>query len=124
MAQIRSLMLASDPGMTEEWKWLGSPTWSRDGVVAIEGPMQEKVKLTFSRGSLLPDPWKVFYSGLGGKEWRAMDISKMDMIDGLALEEVIKAAVLFNQSQAKDRTAQSRRHRARRFQNSQGTRSD
>src|SRR6185295_16583579 len=60
LAGVRKAILAVDPAIIEEWKWLGSPVWSRDGIIAIGNAHKEKVKITFSHGAHLPDPDKVF----------------------------------------------------------------
>jgi hypothetical protein len=109
LAQIRRLMHEADPEIVEEWKWMGTPTWSHDGVVAVAGPMKEKVKVTFSRGAHLPDPQKVFNNGLGGKEWRAIDLRETDRINEPALKELIREAVRFNRSELADRAPTSSR---------------
>jgi hypothetical protein len=111
MAQVRRLMHEADPEIVEEWKWLGTPTWSHDGVVAVATLLKEKVKVTFSRGAHVPDPQKVFNNGLGGKEWRAVDISETDQISEPALMELIRAAVRFNQSELAGKTTAPRRPR-------------
>jgi len=118
MAQIRRLMHEADTEMVEEWKWMGTPTWSHDGVVAIASPFKEKVKLTFARGAHLPDPQKVFNNGLGGKEWRAVDILEADTVDERALKDLIRAAVSFNRSQFADKAASKRRPSAARSSSS------
>ena len=35
LANIRKSIRASDPEIIEEWKWMGSPVWSRDGIIAV-----------------------------------------------------------------------------------------
>ncbi|MGP8076962.1 MAG: DUF1801 domain-containing protein [Thermoplasmata archaeon] len=109
MAQIRRLMHEADAEIVEEWKWMGTPTWSHDGVVAVASPFKGKVKLTFSRGAHLPDPQKVFNNGLGGKEWRAVDILETDPIKETALKELIRAAVNFNRSELAGKAPPTRR---------------
>jgi hypothetical protein len=99
MAQVRRLMHEADPETVEEWKWQGTPTWSHDGVVAVATLLKAKVKITFARGAHLPDPESVFNNGLGGKEWRALDLMETDRINENALKELIRAAVGFNRSQ-------------------------
>lgn len=96
LAQIRRLMREADAGMVEEWKWMGTPTWSHDGIVAIANPHQGKVKITFAHGAHLLDPRKLFNAGLGGKEWRAVDILEADPLDERALKDMVRAAVRFN----------------------------
>lgn len=78
---------------------MGTPTWSHDGVVAVATPLKGRLKITFARGAHLPDPQKVFNNGLGGKEWRALDILETDRINETALKALIRAAVNFNRSE-------------------------
>jgi hypothetical protein len=114
MAQIRRLMHEADPDIVEEWKWMGTPTWSHDGVVAVATLLKAKLKVTFSRGAHLPDPQKVFNNGLGGKEWRAIDISEADQVNEPAVKELIRAAALFSSSELVEKKAAPRRPRSSR----------
>ena len=98
---VRKAILAADPEIIEEWKWMGSPVWSRDGTIAVGNAHKEKVKLTFSHGASLPDPDKLFNNGFGGKVWRAIDLFEGDKIDEAALKTLIRAAIAFNQAKAK-----------------------
>jgi hypothetical protein len=101
LAKVRKSILAADPEITEEWKWMGSPVWSRDGMIAVGNAHKDKVKLTFSQGASLADPDKLFNAGLGGKVWRAIDLFEGDEIDERALKDLVRAAIAFNQSKAK-----------------------
>ena len=101
LASLRKTILEADPEIIEEWKWMGSPVWSRDGIIAVGTPHKEKVKLTFSHGASLPDPDKLFNNGFGGKVWRAIDLFEGDKIDERALKNLIRAAVEYNQSKSK-----------------------
>ena len=74
LAGVRKSILEADREIIEEWKWMGSPVWSRDGIIAVGNAHKDKVKLTFSHGASLPDPDKVFNAGLGGNAWRAIDL--------------------------------------------------
>jgi len=103
LAGVRKAILAVDPAIIEEWKWLGSPVWSRDGIIAIGNAHKEKVKITFSHGAHLPDPDKVFNAGLGGREWRAIDLYEGDKINDRALKDLVRAAIAFNQARVKKR---------------------
>jgi hypothetical protein len=67
LARIRNTILDADREIIEEWKWMGSPVWSRDGMIAVGNAYKEKVKLTFSHGASLQDPDKLFNAGFGGK---------------------------------------------------------
>ncbi len=86
-AGIRKTILAADPEIIEEWKWMGSPVWSRDGMIAVANAHKEKVKLTFSHGAKLPDPDKLFNAGLEGNLWRAIDFFEGDKIKARASEK-------------------------------------
>ncbi len=101
LASVRKSILAADPEIIEEWKWMGSPVWSRDGMIAVGNAHKDKVKLTFSNGARLPDPDKLFNAGLGGNAWRAIDIFQGDKVNERALKKLVRAAVEYNQSKLK-----------------------
>ncbi len=103
LASIRKNILAADRKIIEEWKWMGSPVWSRDGIIAVGNAHKDKVKLTFSHGASLPDPDKLFNAGLGGNAWRAIDFSKGDRINERALKTLVRAAVDYNQNKLKSK---------------------
>ena len=103
-ASIRKSILEADQEIIEEWKWMGSPVWSRDGIIAVANAHKDKVKLTFMHGARLPDPDKVFNAGLGGNAWRAVDIFEGDKINERALKNLVRAAVDYNQTK-KTKTA-------------------
>jgi hypothetical protein len=101
LTHVRKIILEADDGIIEEWKWMGSPVWSRDGMIAVGNAHKDKVKLTFSHGASLEDPDKLFNNGFNGKVWRAIDISEGDQINEHALKDLVRAAIAYNQSQAK-----------------------
>jgi hypothetical protein len=101
LASVRKTILEADPEIVEEWKWMGSPVWSRDGMIAVGNAHKEKVKLTFSHGASLPDPDKLFNAGFGGKVWRAIDFFEGDKINEHALKTLTRAAVDYNQTKSK-----------------------
>lgn len=103
LAAIRRIFHEADPGVAEEWKWMGSPVWSHDGVLAVANAHRDKVKLTFNDGARLPDPSGVFNAGLGGGKWRAVDISEGDEVDEAALGALVRAAVELNATRAASR---------------------
>jgi hypothetical protein len=96
-ASIRKSILEADREIIEEWKWMGSPMWSRDGIIAVANAHKEKVKLTFSYGASLPDPDKLFNAGLDGNARRAIDFFKGDKINERALKNLVRDAVDYNQ---------------------------
>jgi hypothetical protein len=101
LASVRKTILEADREIIEEWKWMGSPVWSRDGIIAVGNAHKEKVKLTFSHGASLPDPDKLFNAGFRGKVWRAIDFSEGDKINERALKNLVRAAVDYNQIKLK-----------------------
>ena len=100
-ASVRKSILAADREIIEEWKWMGSPVWSRDGMIAVANAHKDKVKLTFAYGASLPDPDKLFNAGLEGNKWRAIDFFEGDKINERALKNLVRAAVDYNQSKLK-----------------------
>ena len=101
LASLRKSILEADREIIEEWKWMGSPVWSRDGIIAVGNAHKDKVKLTFAHGASLPDPDKLFNAGLGGNAWRAIDLFEDDKINERALKNLVRAAVDYNQIKLK-----------------------
>src|SRR5258707_11470619 len=101
LASIRKSILEADREIIEEWKWMGSPVWSHDGMIAVGNAHKDKEKLTFSHRASLPDPDKLFNAGLGGNAWRAIDLYEGDKINERALKNLIRAAVDYNQIKLK-----------------------
>src|ERR1700688_4852658 len=95
-ASVRKSILEADREIIEEWKWMGSPVWSHDGIIAVGNAHNDKVKVTFSRGASLRDPDKLFNAGLGGNAWRAIDFFEGDKINERALKNLIRDAVALN----------------------------
>lgn len=104
-ASVRKIILAADSGIVEEWKYMGSPVWYRDGMIAVANAHKGKVKLTFANGASLPDPEQLFNAGLEGNARRAIDFFEGDKIDARALKNLVRAAIEFNQSKSKKKAA-------------------
>jgi hypothetical protein len=113
LAAVRKTILEADREIIEEWKWMGSPVWSRDGMIAVGNAHKDKVKLTFSNGANLPDPDKLFNAGLGGNKWRAIDLFEGDKINARALKNLVRAAIEYNQLKLKSKTPASTRAKVR-----------
>jgi len=112
LASIRKSILEADREIIEEWKWMGSPVWSRDGMIAVGNAHKDKVKLTFSHGAGLPDPDKLFNAGLTGNQWRAIDFFEGDKINERALKHLVRAAVDYNQIKLRRKAPARRRAKA------------
>ena len=109
LASIRKSILEADREIIEEWKWRGSPVWSRGGIIALANDHKDKVKLTFSHGASLPDPDQLFNAGLGGNTWRAIDFFEGDKINARALKTLVRAAVEYNQIKLKAKAHKSKK---------------
>jgi hypothetical protein len=109
LASIRKSILEADPEIIEEWKWMGSPVWSHNGIIAVGNAHKDKVKLTFSDGASLPDPDKLFNAGLAGKVWRAIDCFEGDKINKGALKSLVRAAIDYNRSKLKRKAPKSKK---------------
>ena len=101
LARMRALILEADPAMIEEWKWMGTPVWSHDGIVCTGETYKKVVKLTFMHGASLPDPSRLFNSSLEGNMRRAIDIREGEQVDAKAFKALVKAAVAENRAPAK-----------------------
>ena len=112
-AGIRKSILEADREIIEEWKWMGSPVWSRDGMLAVANAHKGKVKLTFAHGASLPDPDKLFNAGLEGNARRAIDFLEGDRINPRALKNLVRAAIDYNQSRLKKKTPAGTRAKVR-----------
>jgi len=112
-AAIRKGILAADKEIVEEWKWMGSAVWSRDGMIAVANAHKGKVKLTFAYGARLPGPDKLFNAGLEGNMRRAIDFFEGDKVDEPALKKLVRAAIDYNRSKSKMKAAARPRAKAR-----------
>ncbi|WP_269506380.1 DUF1801 domain-containing protein [Burkholderia sp. IMCC1007] len=100
-AELRQTILDAQAGIVEEWKWMGSPVWSCDGMIAVANAHKGKVKLTFMHGAKLPDPDQLFNDGLEGNARRAIDFFEGDKIDKRALKNLVRAAIEYNRTHLK-----------------------
>ncbi|GMU03788.1 DUF1801 domain-containing protein [Corallococcus caeni] len=96
LARMRALILEAAPEMTEEWKWMGVPVWSHNGIVCTGESYKKAVKLTFMKGASVPDPKGLFNSSLEGNTRRAIDIHEGEKVDARAFKALVKAAVALN----------------------------
>lgn len=97
LAWLRALIKEVVPDVVEEWKWRGTPVWSRDGIICTGESYKQAVKATFMKGAALPDPKGLFNSSLDGNARRAIDFREGEAVDEVALKALIVAAVGLNQ---------------------------
>jgi len=101
LARVRALIKEADPQVVEEWKWMGTPVWSHDGIICTGESYKAKVKLTFAKGAALDDPATLFNSSLDGNVRRAIDIQEGEEVDTGAFKALVRAAIALNTSVAK-----------------------
>lgn len=100
LAEVRRIILATDPEIIEEWKWMGSPVWERDGILCVGNIFKGKVKVGFLDGASLDDPTGLFNAELAGNKRRSIDFVEGDVVPEAPLQELIRAAIRFRQEKA------------------------
>ena len=96
LSRMRKLIKQADPDVVEEWKWMGTPIWSHDGIICTGESYKKIVKLTFAKGASLKDPKKLFNSSLEGNVRRAIDIHEGEEVDATAFKALVREAILVN----------------------------
>ena len=115
LARMRKLVKEADPEVTEEWKWMGTPVWSHDGIICTGESYKSVVKLTFAKGASLKDPGRLFNSSLDGNVRRAIDIREGEEVDGPAFKALVREAAALN-------AAAKSKSRSRRTSSTRGSR--
>ena len=95
---VRKLIKDADPDVVEEWKWMGTPVWSHDGIICTGESYKKVVKLTFAKGASLDDPTHLFNSSLEGNVRRAIDIHEGEEVDAHAFKALVRQAITLNSS--------------------------
>jgi hypothetical protein len=96
LRRMRKLIKEADPDVVEEWKWMGTPVWSHDGIICTGESYKDKVKLTFAKGAVLKDPARLFNSSLDGNVRRAIDINEGEEVDESAFKALVRQAIAVN----------------------------
>jgi hypothetical protein len=96
LSRMRKLINQADPDVVEEWKWMGTPVWSHDGIICTGESYKKVVKLTFAKGASLKDPKRLFNSSLEGKVRRAIDIHEGEEVDATAFKALVREAAALN----------------------------
>jgi len=104
LGRMRKLIIEADPDIVEEWKWMGTPVWSRDGIICTGESYKDKVKLTFAKGASLKDPAQLFNASLDGSMRRAIDIHEDEEVDASAFKALVREAIALN-SAGKSKTS-------------------
>jgi hypothetical protein len=98
LGKMRDLIRQADAQIIEEWKWMGTPVWSHDGIVCTGETYKKVVKLTFAKGASLKDPAGLFNSSLEGNTRRAIDIHEGQEVDATAFIALVGEAIALNSS--------------------------
>src|SRR5271170_4520450 len=98
LRRMRKLIQEADPEVVEEWKWMGTPVWSHDGIICTGESYKDKVKLTFAKGASLKDAASLFNSSLDGNTRRAIDIHEGEEVEASAFKALIHQAIALNSS--------------------------
>src|ERR671919_338334 len=98
LSRMRKLIKEADPDVVEEWKWMGTPVWSHDGIICTGESYKSVVKLTFAKGASVKDPARLFNSSLEGNVRRAIDIHEGEEVDESAFKALVHQAVALNSS--------------------------
>jgi hypothetical protein len=96
LSRMRKLIQKEDPDVVEEWKWMGTPIWSHDGIICTGESYKSIVKLTFAKGASLKDPARLFNSSLDGNTRRAIDIHEGEVVDESAFRALVRQAISVN----------------------------
>jgi hypothetical protein len=98
LSRVRALIKQADRDVVEEWKWMGTPVWSHDGIICTGESYKNVVKLTFPKGASMRDPARLFNSSLEGNARRAIDIHEGEEVDATAFKALVRHAVALNSS--------------------------
>src|SRR5207237_1838128 len=96
LGRMRKRIKKADPAVVEEWKWMGTPIWSHDGIICTGESYKTVVKLTFAKGASLKDPAALFNSSLEGNVRRAIDIHEGEEVDATAFKALVREAIALN----------------------------
>lgn len=108
LGRMRKLIQQEDPDIVEEWKWMGTPVWSHDGIVCTGESYKKVVKLTFAKGAAVPDPAHLFNASLDGNTRRAIDIAEGETVDESAFRTLVREAIALNVSSKAKRSKKAK----------------
>ena len=101
LSRLRALIKEADPEVVEEWKWMGTPVWSHNGLICTGETYKSIVKMTFAKGAALKDPAGLFNSSLEGNVRRAIDVREGEKVNEKALKALVRAAVALNNASSR-----------------------
>jgi hypothetical protein len=93
-AELRRIILSTDPSITEEWKW--GPSYSSNGLVCGWSAFQKHVKVTFFNGGGMSDKSGLFNHCLDNEFNRSIKFTSPDEINEKLLKAYIKESMAVN----------------------------
>lgn len=93
---VRKTIHEVAPDVIEEWKWMGSPVWNKNGILFVANAHKDAVRVTFLHGAKVPDPKGIFNAELEGHARRAIKWQEGDRIDLAGLKAVMRGAIAYN----------------------------
>lgn len=99
LAEIRQTILSVESRITEEFKWEGTPVWSKNGIICIGESYPDHLQITFVRGALIADPKNIFNANLDSKTKRSIKIYDQNELAKQDLMELTKRAIAANNRQ-------------------------
>ena len=60
LSRMRKLIKGADPDVVEEWKWMGTPVWSHDGIICTGGVLQVDSEADLRQGGFVEGPGQAF----------------------------------------------------------------
>lgn len=104
--QLRQVLLAAHPTLTEEWKW--GPHYSSNGMVCGIGAFQKHIKLTFFNGSVMKDDLHLFNHCVENEFSRSIKFTPGEAINTKAITAYVQESVAINakgfKREVKDKT--------------------
>jgi len=92
--KLRSIILASDNSIIEDWKW--GPNYYSDGMVCGFGAFQKHVNLVFFQGALLKDEENVLIANPGNIHNRHIRFTDVAQVKSSIIKKFIKEAIQNN----------------------------
>lgn len=95
LLELRNIILAASPDITEEWKW-SVPVFVQNGMFCAISAFKDHVKINFFKGAQLIDKHKILNAGFTSKSHRSIDFREGDVIPKADLQDLIQEAVAVN----------------------------
>lgn len=99
LAELRQLILETNPNFKQEFKW-GVPIFSLNKMVLGISAFKSHIKINFLQGAQIADPEGLFNSGLDSKQHRSINLTEGESINRDALKRLILAAIEYDKTSA------------------------